>query len=147
MTIDRTQSWNLSPSELQSRQLDRLNRLLSEVRERPFYRDRLADIQLPLNSLDELRQLPLLNKSDLIPATAGEAGKIFDLPRSEYARLHQTSGTSGFPLPVLDTAADWDWWLNCWDHVLEAAEVADQDVAMMDFRSVRLSDFGPPTML
>ena len=137
VTIDRTPSWNLSPSELQSRQLDRLNRLLIEVRERPFYRARLADIQLPLRSLDELRQLPLLNKSDLIPATAGQAGKIFDLPRSEYARLHQTSGTSGYPLPVLDTADDWDWWLNCWNHVLEAAEVSDQDVAMMAF------SFGP----
>jgi phenylacetate-CoA ligase len=137
VTTDLKQSWNLSPSELQSRQLDRLNGLLREVRDRPFYRDRLSGIQLPLDGLDQLRQVPLLNKSDLVPANAGEPGRIFDLAKTNYSRLHQTSGTSGFPLVVLDTANDWAWWLQCWDHVLKAAGITDQDVAMMAF------SFGP----
>ncbi|OYP37639.1 hypothetical protein CGZ80_04750 [Rhodopirellula sp. MGV] len=73
----------------------------------------------------------------MMPAEIGLAGKIFGLPRSQYARYHQTSGTSGFPMPVLDTPTDWQWWLECWRHVLHAAKVTCDDVAMMAF------SFGP----
>jgi phenylacetate-CoA ligase len=137
VTDDISRDWNLSPSDLHSHQLQRLNELLGTISERPFYRDRLANIDLPLQSLDRLADIPLLNKSDLITPSPGEPGRIFDLPRSDYARIHQTSGTSGFPMPVLDTASDWKWWLKCWDHVLEAAEITDADIAMMAF------SFGP----
>ena len=40
-------------------------------------------------------------------------------------------------MPVLDTPDDWQWWLDCWQYVLDAAEVTDRDVAMMAF------SFGP----
>jgi phenylacetate-CoA ligase len=40
-------------------------------------------------------------------------------------------------MAVLDTPDDWKWWLRCWDHVLDAAEVTADDVAMMAF------SFGP----
>lgn len=129
--------WNISPSELRSHQLVRLNRLITEVRQRPFYRERLAKLDLPLMSIDKLSEINLLAKSDLLGQAPGEPAKIFDLPQTDYARIHQTSGTSGFPMPVLDTPADWQWWLNCWDHVLEAADVGPSDVAMMAF------SFGP----
>ncbi len=129
--------WNISPTELRSQQLGRLNRLLNEIRLRPFYREWLANAELPLRSIDQITELPLLEKSDLLGQAPGEAAKIFDLPRLDYSRIHQTSGTGGFPMPVLDTPADWQWWLECWDHVLEAADVGKQDVAMMAF------SFGP----
>ena len=51
--------------------------------------------------------------------------------------MHQTSGTSGWPMPVLDTADDWRWWIECWQFVLDAAEVTSDDIAMMAF------SFGP----
>ncbi len=104
---------------------------------RPFYANRLSHLELPLQSLEQIRLLPLLTKADLIGhGTAATAG-IFDLPRSDYVRLHQTSGTKGFPIVVLDTRDDWEWWLRCWDFVLDAAEVTAEDVAMMAF------SFGP----
>ena len=40
-------------------------------------------------------------------------------------------------MAVLDTPEDWEWWLKCWDHVLDAAEITESDVAMMAF------SFGP----
>lgn len=40
-------------------------------------------------------------------------------------------------MPVLDTPSDWRWWIECWNYVLDAAEVTKQDVAMMAF------SFGP----
>jgi phenylacetate-CoA ligase len=129
--------WSLDRRALKSIQLQRLNALLRVARQQPFYRERLVEVALPLESLEQLRQLPLISKSDLVASSPGEPGRIFGLPRPRYCRFHQTSGTSGHPMPVLDTAEDWRWWLACWQHVLHAADVTDRDVAMMAF------SFGP----
>ena len=118
-------------------QLQRLNDLLIEIQDRPFYRGRGVGELLPLTSLDDLASMPLLTKDELLGDSAGDPARIFELPRTDYTRLHQTSGTQGFPMTVLDTPADWAWWLTCWDYVLDAAEVEQDDVAMMAF------SFGP----
>ncbi len=118
-------------------QLEKLNGVLQAARKHPFYQDRLAEVSLPLTDLDQLQSLPLLEKRDLIPSQQGEPGRIFGLPRNRYVRMHQTSGTSGWPMPVYDTADDWQWFLDCWQHVLDAADVTENDVAMMAF------SFGP----
>lgn len=117
--------------------MQRLNQLLAVAKEQPFYRVRLADLTLPLTSLDQLGRLTPITKQEIVPQVPGEPGKIFGLPRSRYTRFHQTSGTSGIPMPVLDTAEDWEWWLGCWQYVLDAAEASRDDVAMMAF------SFGP----
>jgi phenylacetate-CoA ligase len=114
-----------------------LNQVLDAASRRPFYEDRLAGIKLPLQSLDRLDLLPVLTKTDLNNGQRCAPAKIFDMPPAQYTRLHQTSGTEGFPMVVLDTADDWKWWLRCWDFVLDAADVSQQDVAMMAF------SFGP----
>lgn len=118
-------------------QLSRLNSLLAAVSRRPFYQQLYSEVIPHLSSLDQLIELPILEKSDLITAGLCAPGKQFDLPRGAYTRFHQTSGTKGFPMVVLDTADDWQWWLHCWDHVLDAAAVTSADVAMMAF------SFGP----
>lgn len=128
---------DLNPSQLAEHQRTKLNELLSAVRDRPCYRERLRDLVLPLKSLEDLSRIPLLTKSELVPDQPGEPGNVFDLPRQQYVRFHQTSGTRGFPMSVLDTPGDWHWWLTCWDHVLDAAKVTRNDVAMMAF------SFGP----
>jgi phenylacetate-CoA ligase len=130
--------WKLvPPAQLRVRQLERLNRLLSTVCQRPFYRDWLRGISLPLDHWDQLAAIPLLSKEALASDVRGLAAPIFDLPRDRYTRLHQTSGTRGIPLPVLDTSDDWRWWLECWGYVLDEAEVGRDDVALMAF------SFGP----
>ncbi|MCO8121839.1 phenylacetate--CoA ligase family protein [Stieleria sp. TO1_6] len=129
--------WGVDTDELETIQLRRLNRLLADAGQNAFYRDRLGPLKLPLESLDQLDELPLLVKSDLVADSPGQPGRLFTLPRQSYCRFHQTSGTSGHPMPVLDTAADWCWWLDCWQHVLHAAHVTPADVAMMAF------SFGP----
>lgn len=128
---------DLTQSQLRELQRTRLNELLLEVRKRPFYGARLQDVSLPLATMEELGKLPLLEKSDLVQEARCAPGRAFDLPRTCYTRLHQTSGTKGFPMAVLDTPEDWKWWLRCWDYVLDAAEVTTADVAMMAF------SFGP----
>jgi phenylacetate-CoA ligase len=118
-------------------QLQRLNELLLEVQNRPFYGQHHLRNHYPLESLGDLSSLPLLTKEQVLGEAAGHPARIFDLPRTDYTRLHQTSGTKGFPMVVLDTPSDWSWWLTCWDYVLDAAEVERDDVAMMAF------SFGP----
>ena len=124
--------------------MTRLNLLLGEVLKRPFYRsfygedwvNRLTENN-GIPSLDELPLLPVLQKSDWVPNDPQRPARLFDLPRNCYSRLHQTSGTSGFPITVLDTPDDWIWWMDCWDRVLDSANVTRDDVAMMAF------SFGP----
>lgn len=124
-----------SREALETHQLQRLNQLLTGNEDR-FYRKRIHQSR-PLNSLHELSNLPFLTKDDLIDRERRGPGKIFDLAPERYVRFHQTSGTQGWPLPVLDTPEDWTWWLDCWDHVLDAASVTTSDVAFMAF------SFGP----
>jgi phenylacetate-CoA ligase len=124
--------WRLSDqATLHAHQLERLNRLLvSAVTNQPFYKNKYHGIELPLRSLDDLSRLPLLEKSEL---TTDTVAAICGLSRDRYVRLHQTSGTTGDPLQVLDTDDDWKWWIECWQYVLDAAEASVGDVAMMAF--------------
>jgi phenylacetate-CoA ligase len=112
-------------------QLTRLNRLLDyAVTHHPFYRDRISHISLPLKSLSQFSELPFLEKSDLLP---GLPATICGLDRARYVRAHQTSGTTGNPILVLDTEEDWNWWIDTWQYVLDAATVTSGDIAFMAF--------------
>lgn len=136
MTLTTSEAMALRGEELRRHQLSRLNELLVKIRSRPFYSQRLKSAPHSLESLDQIRELPLLSKREMI-GSSERLGRLFDLPSHEYVRLHQTSGTTGFPMAVADTCADWTWWLQCWDYVLNAADVTDHDVALMAF------SFGP----
>ena len=135
--FERSTLRTLSPAALADHQLQRLNWLLRSAKDQAFYADRLANVGLPLESLTQLSSLPILTKAELLPQTRGQAAKIFGLPIDRYTRVHQTSGTSGWPIPVYDTPEDWNWFLHCWQFVLDVAEVTPSDVAMMAF------SFGP----
>lgn len=144
-------SWLTSPEErrrlesldrpaLERHQLARLNRLLERILpDNRFYAAELADV--PLASLDDLRALPFTYKEQLLGGPEGSDGGGFaanrTFPADRYVRFHQTSGTRGRPLVVLDTLEDWAWWLDCWQSVLDAAEVTPADRVMMAF------SFGP----
>ena len=132
----RRQLEQMEPESLAKFQLDRLNALLTEILpHNRFYADKLGDVSLPLGSLDELAELPLTYKAEL----AGEGGFASNLtfPIEQYVRFHRTSGTKGRPLVVLDTASDWQWWIDNWQFVLDTAEVGAEDRAMLAF------SFGP----
>jgi phenylacetate-CoA ligase len=104
-------------------QCQRLNRQLDEILPaNRFYADKLGGIRRPITSLDALAEWPYTTKEELIAADrAGEFAANLTYPLERYARLHQTSGTRGRPLVVLDTAEDWEWWLEGWQYVLDAA--------------------------
>ncbi len=120
-------------------QLDRLNGLLDTILpDNRFYADKLNDASLPLDSLDQLAHLPYTFKDELQRGSDDSpfaANRTYNLDR--YSRFHRTSGTRGQPIVVLDTADDWQWWINVWQFVLDAAELTAEDRALMAF------SFGP----
>lgn len=120
-------------------QLAKLNDMLTALRPvNQFYAQKLANVRLPLRSLDELAELPLTTKEELLqPSPDRDAPANLTWPLDRYVRFHQTSGTRGRPLPVYDTADDWQWWVECWQYVLDAADVTGSDRAMLAF------SFGP----
>ena len=125
---------------LASYKLERLRGLLREMLpHNAFYAAKLARVGVDrLASLDELADWPFTFKEELVEA-AGQGGLPGNLtwPAGRYVRFHQTSGTHGRPLPVFDTAADWAWWMECWQVILDRGSVASGD------RVLVASSFGP----
>lgn len=129
----------LHRGELARYQLQRLEALRKEILPKnAFYAGKLKVVEFPLQSLDDLRELPLTLKEELQEAaTSTLSSRNQTYPLAEYVRFHQTSGTRGRPLVVLDTAGDWQWWLDTWQYVLDAAGLTAEDRVMMAF------SFGP----
>ena len=127
-----------TPELIQARQLSSLNGLLEvTIRNNSFYKEHLGELQLPLKSFAQLQELPLLQKNDISVLDIRGLPPHHTWPESAYTRWHRTSGTRGRPLPILDTREDWQWWVNTWQYVLDAAEITAEDRAIMAF------SFGP----
>ena len=134
---NRKRHRSLDRESLSRLQLTRLNQVLTSVSDHPLYRDTIARLSLPATSIDQIQAFDFVTKSDLVPDRPQDPSRLFVQPLGSYTRLHQTSGSRGFPMPVYDTPKDWEWWMHCWQHVLDAANVTSSDVAMMAF------SFGP----
>lgn len=133
----RLQWRTADPEILAQHQVGKLNRLLAEVvAEDGFYRRKYRADVLRITALEDLRRLPLLEKSE-IDRGDGSPAAFHTRPLTDYRRFHRTSGTSGHPMPVMDTANDWQWWIDTWQYVLDAGQVTSQDIAFMAF------SFGP----
>jgi phenylacetate-CoA ligase len=92
-----------------------------------------------IKSLSDLHKLPYTHKSELGRAQdeAPPFGTNATFPPEAYSRVHQTSGTTGTPLRVVDTPESWEWWGRCWVHVLRGAGVTTNDRVFLPF------SFGP----
>jgi phenylacetate-CoA ligase len=126
---------SLDRAALERLQLEKLNRLLADVMQsNAFYQHKLGSARTRLDSLEQLGGLPLTTKQELQPSSGADlfaANRTF--PVEAYVRCHQTSGTHGRPLTVLDTAEDWKWWLDAWQFVLDAAAITPSDRVLLAF--------------
>jgi phenylacetate-CoA ligase len=117
---------------------DRLRELLGLVLEHnPFQQSRLGGLDLGPDS--PLEALPTTSKAELVADQARNPpfGTNLTYPLESYTHVHQTSGTTGPPLRVLDTAEDWAWWGDCLAHSFRAAGLEASDRAALAF------SFGP----
>jgi len=129
----------LERAALERHQMERLAQLWDTVLPaNRFYAEKLAGRSAPPASLDELAELPFTSKEDLLLGeTENHLPANLTYPPDKYVHFHQTSGTHGRAMPVLDTADDWQWWIDTWQYVLDAANITEADRAMMAF------SFGP----
>ncbi|MEM7476916.1 MAG: AMP-binding protein [Planctomycetota bacterium] len=134
-------SWSWSRDQIRDWQLEQLNAQLAEILPaNEFYRAKFGDT-LQLESLDQLADLPTTTKEELVAGAEAVSDHIsphHTYPASAYSRFHRTSGTTGNPLPILDTDQDWQsFWSITWQHVLEAANIDAHDRVFLAF------SFGP----
>ena len=130
--LDTFETW--TDRERRRAQWERLAARLPELcRTNPFYRARLSE------RASSLGDLPFTTKTELSEDQAARPpfGTNLTYPLERYVRLHQTSGTTGRPLRVLDTAESWEWWRECWQPIYRAAGVTARDRIFFAF------SFGP----
>jgi phenylacetate-CoA ligase len=125
-------------TKVASEQEERASRLLELVLARnPFQRARLEAFDL--GSEPTLAELPPLTKRELVSDQERNPpfGTNLTFPIDHYTQVFQTSGTTGRPLRVLDTADDWAWWRQRFAHTLAIAGVEPSDRVALAF------SFGP----
>jgi phenylacetate-CoA ligase len=118
--------------------LDRLVALLAHVREdNAFQRARLGDATVA--GWEDIARLPLTTKDELLADQAAHPpfGSNLTFPVERYTHLHQTSGTTGATLRILDTPEDWAWWRRQLGRVLAAAGIGPGDRVALAY------SFGP----
>lgn len=142
MSSDDAELW--SREQLQQWQWTQLQLLLkSVIPANPFWTNKFRDAGLDVNSiqsLDDLRRIPLTSKQELATnqATHPPYGQNLTFAPTGYSRLHQTSGTTtGQPLRWLDTSASWNWLLDCWSVIYRLMKLRPDDRLCFPF------SFGP----
>lgn len=126
--------------DLELYHLTKVNELLQfSVHWNEFYKRKMGQVQLPIRSMEEFRSLPFTTKNELVQDQADHPpyGLNHTYSEAEYIRYHQTSGTTGRPLKILDTRESWEWWADCWVDVLRSAGVTKHDRVFLPF------SFGP----
>jgi phenylacetate-CoA ligase len=112
---------------------ERLSALLATVLDgNAFQRARLADAR-------ELKEMPFTTKEELLADQAAHPpfGSNLTFPLDRYTHLHQTSGSTGTTLRVLDTADDWAWWGRQLGRVIGACGIGAGDRVALAY------SFGP----
>jgi phenylacetate-CoA ligase len=127
--------------DIEADQLRKLRALISAVRrDNAFYRPKLREVDPDLQSLEAYaQQVPFTTKQELIADQRLHPpfGTNLTYPLERYTRFCQTSGTTHSPMRWLDTQETWNWMLDNWGRVYEAAGVTARDHIFFAF------SFGP----
>jgi phenylacetate-CoA ligase len=113
------------------------------LRSNRFYKNKLAAAGVTTSddiaTFSDYQKMPFTSKSELVNDQAEHApyGTNLTFPRESYSRIHQTSGTTGLPLQMLDTEESWHWWATCWQRIYRSAGVTSKDRIFFAF------SFGP----
>ena len=133
----------MSPKAIEVLQIEKFRSMFKKIYGRNrFYTEKFYSAGIDHEAIqngNDMAQIPLTNKEELIKAQQDKPpfGSNATFPESAYSRFHQTSGTTGKPLRVLDTPESWDWWGRCWGFVLTGAGLTENDRLFIPF------SFGP----
>ena len=133
----------MSPKAIEALQIEKFRSMFKKIYgHNRFYTEKFDSAGIDhetIQNVNDMAQIPLTNKEELIKAQHDNPpfGSNATFPESAYSRFHQTSGTTGKPLRVLDTPESWDWWGRCWGFVLTGAGLTENDRLFVPF------SFGP----
>ena len=68
--------------------------------------------------------------------------EILLIPQTNMFAIPAPSGTTGDPTTWMDTQKDWQWMLENWKRIMEAAQVEEGSRCFFAFRLVPFLDFG-----
>jgi phenylacetate-CoA ligase len=103
--LRKSQHWNLE--QIKSWQLNKLNELIKQAKQNsPYYKEKLAHISSPLNSLDEITTLPILTKTDI--RGNQENIKCSNVAESRFVES-RTGGSTGEPMFYFWDKQGMDW--------------------------------------
>ena len=133
----------MPPKAIEVLQIEKLRSMFKKIyRHNRFYTEKFDSAGIDhetIQNVNDMAKIPLTNKEELIKAQQYNPpfGSNATFPESAYSRFHQTSGTTGKPLRVLDTPESWEWWGRCWGFVLTGAGLTENDRLFVPF------SFGP----
>ena len=133
----------MPPKAIKELQIEKLRSMFKKIYgHNRFYTDKFETAGIDhkaIQNVNDMVQIPLTNKEELIKAQQDKPpfGSNATFPESTYSRFHQTSGTTGKPLRVLDTPESWEWWGRCWGFVLTGAGLTENARLFVPF------SFGP----
>ena len=129
---DAAETW--SRDRIEQFQLTALRRQLARVgAASAYYREKFKAAGFAaqaLNSLDDLRKLPVTRKEDYVAGLAADPpfGSFRAVEVADAARVHFSSGTTGRPVPILWTRRDLDRWTDIYARYLYAQGLRAGDV-------------------
>jgi phenylacetate-CoA ligase len=144
VTAARPAYWNpfietLPREQLQQIQLKNFRRMLSYAQSRSaFYRRLYGGIDPEaIQTMDDVRALPLVCKDDLRAAQDGKEpflfGEMLAVNPEEVSTFRQTSGTTGKPVYVPESYESWQWRVEVWCHILWMAGFREDDRVFIPF--------------
>lgn len=121
----------LSRGELMAVQQRKLQQMFEVVFEHNrFYREKFQSAGWQgVPELDDWQRFPFTSKAELLSDAQARPpyGSNLTFPLDRYVRVHQTSGTTGNALSVLDTLESWQAWKSCWGYIYCGASLVPGD--------------------
>jgi phenylacetate-CoA ligase len=128
---------------IEEAQFMRLKRLLDlSYKDNPFYRKKLTEYGISphdIGTIEDIAKLPYLYKKEIQEdqRTHPPFGSNLVGGLENYARYHQTTGTTGIPVRWLDTKETWNWRGRCAAMSLSGPGITAKDTIFFPFA------FGP----
>ncbi len=124
----------LPRSEIEAIQLDKLKKVVARVYEKVEpYRAKMDEAGIKpedIKSLDDLKRLPFTTKQDMRDTYPFG---LFAVDKSELARIHASSGTTGKPTVVGYTKNDLEIWAECVARLAVMGGAKSDDICQICF--------------
>ncbi|MEG2149192.1 MAG: phenylacetate--CoA ligase [Clostridiales bacterium] len=115
-------------------QLGKLQKMVKRCYEQvPYYKKIMDEVGVTpdqIKTLDDIRRLPMTQKSDL---RDNYPFGLFASPLNEVVEVHASSGTTGKPIVGGYTRNDLNIWSDCMARIISAAGVTSEDIAQNSF--------------